>query len=283
MNTILFANHPLQTSAALSSKMNKLFIIGQPPNLVDDYDNKARVNEFLRSTGRFLLPKGLILQHQANLDGLDQNAIQNLELPIVAKPIRGRGSHGVKLCNTYEELTAHVKELFKEGSSIMLEQYLAGQEATITTIPPSGHELTYKSLPPVVRFNHQHGVAPYNGTVAVTRNSRVCSVQDMLRDPTWRTIMSECDQVAELLHCTAPIRIDVRRVEKGGRFAIFDVNMKPNMTGPGRPGREGQASLSAMAAEAMGWNYPQLLNIILDTAKSLVEIRSAKSVLNQKV
>lgn len=289
MNTILFATHPLQASDQLSSKSENIFIVGQPPNLVGDYDDKARVNEFLRSTGRFVLPKCLIIHHQDGVDKEIQAAIQILNLPIVAKPIRGRGSYGVKLCHTPEELTGHANDLFKEGSSIMLEQYLAGQEATITTIPPSGDELTYKSLPPVVRFNHQDGVAPYNGTVAVTQNSRVCTIQEILKDPAWRIIMSECDQVAELLGCTAPIRIDVRRVNQGedgkseGRFAIFDVNMKPNMTGPGRPGRDDQASLSAMAAQAMGWDYPQLLKTILDTAESLREIRGAKSVLGARI
>ncbi|KAF2796785.1 glutathione synthetase ATP-binding domain-like protein [Melanomma pulvis-pyrius CBS 109.77] len=277
MNIILFAAHPLQASNKLSSKSEDLFILGQPPNLVANYDDKARVNEFLRSTCQFVLPKEI------------EAAVQILNLPIVAKPIRGRGSHGVKLCHTPEELTGHADDLFKEGSSIMLEQYLAGQEATITTIPPSGDELTYKSLPPVIRFKHQDGVAPYNGTVAVTQNSHVCTIQEILKDPAWRTIMSECDQVAELLGCTAPIRIDVRRASQGedgkseGRFAIFDVNLKPNMTGPGRPGRDDQASSSAMAAQATGWDYPQLLKTILDTAKSLREIRGSKSVLRARI
>lgn len=48
------------------------------------------------------------------------------------------------------------------------------------------------------------------------------------------------------------------------------------MTGPGRPGRENQASLTAMSAAALGWDYPKLLRHILSSARTLEELRNAK-------
>lgn len=45
------------------------------------------------------------------------------------------------------------------------------------------------------------------------------------------------------------------------------------MTGPERPGRENQASLTAMSAAALGWTYPVLLQRLLATARSLKELR----------
>ena len=45
------------------------------------------------------------------------------------------------------------------------------------------------------------------------------------------------------------------------------------MTGPGRPGREDQASLTAIAAEALGWNYGRLLSEILTSAQPLAVLR----------
>lgn len=48
------------------------------------------------------------------------------------------------------------------------------------------------------------------------------------------------------------------------------------MTGPGRPGREDQASLTAMAAEALGWNYGRLLTEILSSAQPLAVVRNTK-------
>ena len=41
------------------------------------------------------------------------------------------------------------------------------------------------------------------------------------------------------------------------------------MTGPDRPGREEQASLTAMAVAAIGWDYGMLLEKILASSKPL--------------
>jgi len=51
-------------------------------------------------------------------------------------------------------------------------------------------------------------------------------------------------------------------VAVGGRDGVdylFDVNMKPNLTGPGRPGRNDQDGLSTLAARGSGWTYADLL------------------------
>lgn len=108
------------------------------------------------------------------------DSLKDLPYPVVAKPIRGRGSHGVKVCRSPEELAAHAKSLADEDAAVMLEEFLQGEEATVTVMPPNA-EKGYWALPLVSRFNHQDGIAPYNGTVAVTANSRV--VPDCEKDP----------------------------------------------------------------------------------------------------
>lgn len=45
------------------------------------------------------------------------------------------------------------------------------------------------------------------------------------------------------------------------------------MTGPGRPGRSDQASLTALAAAGLGWDYPALLKWLLTSATSLGHLR----------
>ena len=49
------------------------------------------------------------------------------------------------------------------------------------------------------------------------------------------------------------------------------------MTGPGRPGREDQASLTAIAAAELGWDYPTLLSKILQGTHTLGELRDYKN------
>ncbi|RFU28111.1 hypothetical protein B7463_g8223, partial [Scytalidium lignicola] len=301
-NTILFSSHPLQTSLHIPDEVR---LIGQPPDLVEKYDDKALTNDLLRANGSFTLPKAWILSTHDEPSKTD-NATSSFNYPIVAKPIRGRGSHGVKVCKDEQVLRDHINKLFSESPEIMIEQFLVGEEATVTVMPPAlvspspsstsspqttrfseksrattyplPDTLKYYSLPIVTRFNHEDGIAPYNGIVAVTANSRTITPAEYAADPAYAAISRECEAAAELLRPTAPIRIDVRRAstEEGAKFAMFDVNMKPNATGPGRPGRENQASLTAMAAASLGWSYAQYLEVCLKGARELGELRRWK-------
>lgn len=222
-NTVLFNAHPLQTSSKLQEYASRTYVVGQPPSLAETFDDKAFLNNQLRCLGSFTLPRSWLVQS----DNLESVVDSIDKYPVVAKPVRGRGSHGVKVCHDGNQLKDHVGTLFRESSSVMIEDYLAGEEATITVMPPSPERAEHWCLPPVTRFNHFDGVAPYNGVVAVTANSRAIRDDELKNDPSYYAIMDECKRVGEFIRTTAPIRIDVRRFSEGSQFALFDVNMKP--------------------------------------------------------
>ncbi|CAG7972085.1 unnamed protein product [Penicillium salamii] len=272
-NTILFDSHPLQISEKLGRYASDLYVVGQPPAMVQNFDDKAYLNGKLRDIGGYTLPRSWLVKVSDNIDEMVGSINR---FPVVGKPIRGRGSHGVKLCHSPAELKKHIGQLIDESPVVMVEEYLAGEEATLTIMPPSPERPEHWSMPPVSRFNHKDGIAPYNGVVAVVGNSRVVTDEEM-EDPAYSKIMDEGVKVAALIGATAPIRIDMRRFSPGSEFALFDINMKPNMTGPGRPGREDQASLTAMAATAIGWDYGTLLQKILAGAIELSRFRAYRS------
>lgn len=222
-NTILFNSHPLQRSEKLSPYASDLYIVGQPPAMVQNFDDKAYLNGKLGEIGGYTLPRSWLVQ---GLDNIDEVIGSIDRFPVVGKPIRGRGSHGVKLCHSPVELKEHILQLIDESPIVMVEAYLAGEEATLTIMPPSPERPEYWSMLPVSRFNHMDGIAPYNGVVAVVANSRVVTDKDM-EDPAYRKVMDEGVKVAALIGATAPIRIDVRRFREGSEFALFDINMKP--------------------------------------------------------
>jgi len=175
------------------------------------------------------MPQAWTLTRASSSTAAAQITSLNLAFPIVAKPCRGRGSAGVKLCRTAAELAEHVESLYLDSSVVMLEEFLSGEEATVTVMPPSNSAGDYWTLPVVTRFNHEDGVAPYNGNVAVTLNSRAVSAGAFAADSAYAEVARQCEGVARLLKVTAPIRIDVRRRkdERGSPFVLFDVNMKP--------------------------------------------------------
>ncbi|KAI1476107.1 glutathione synthetase ATP-binding domain-like protein [Daldinia eschscholtzii] len=271
-NTILFASHPIQVSGALDKHQDLIQVVGQGPLVVEKYDDKQYVNDMLRRIGGFTMPRAWCIRADIAL----APQLDGVPFPIVAKPVRGRGSQGVKVCYSYSELVTHVQKLLANSSSIILEEFLEGEEITITVMPPTEPGSKYWSLPVVTRFNHQDDIAPYNGVVAVAKNSRVVSESEL--DEVYVQAMEECERAAQALAVTAPIRVDARRLRrsKASKFVLFDINMKPNMTGPGRPGREDQASLTLLAASSLGWDYQELLKRILNTSHSLNELRRLK-------
>ncbi|KPM42669.1 hypothetical protein AK830_g3860 [Neonectria ditissima] len=151
-NTILFASHPLQTSPLVGQHPD-IRVVGQGPLMVDKYDDKRYVNNMLRQTGQFTMPKAwFIAPGEHTVSHFEDSAF-----PVVAKPARGRGSYGVKICSSPAELSSHVQALQSEGlDAIIVEEFLAGEEATVTVMPPTA-DRDYWSLPVVNRYNHVDG------------------------------------------------------------------------------------------------------------------------------
>ena len=109
--------------------------MGQPPRLVEAYDDKALVCESSKNHGGFTVAKSTTLTASDNLPNMI-NA-HDLEYPLVAKPVRGRGSYRVKVSKDEQTLKAHAQSLFKESPGIIVEQYLDGEEATVSVMSSS--------------------------------------------------------------------------------------------------------------------------------------------------
>ncbi|WP_307810550.1 ATP-grasp domain-containing protein [Gelidibacter salicanalis] len=267
LNTVLYKNHKIENFFDRDFQF-----IGQLPSQVDIYDDKYFTNELLRKN-KIPIPKTKLI----SIENLNDYSL-DIDFPIVVKPISGRGSQGVSLVRNQKELDGKLNEIFlnnEYGNTVYVEQFLSGQEITVTVMPSGNYlidnqEKIYKNpwcLPAVKRFNHKDGIAPYNGIVAIMKNSSVLENNE-LNSRKIIEVYRQCEKASELLNIKAPIRIDCRADEKGNYF-LFDLNMKPNMTGPSRPHRETQDSLTLLASRKIGWNYIDLLrNMIRQSWKA---------------
>lgn len=260
LNTVLFKGHPIE--GFFSKDLN---FIGQIPDQVGQYDDKFLTNKFLVEKG-FLIPESVLLEKQTALE-----TSLNMNFPLVLKPLRGRGSQGVVIVKSQVELENELKKYFSENEfddKVYIENFLPGKEITITVMPPGRYVIADKkrifkrpwSLPAVERFNHKKGIAPYSGLVAVIENSRVMSLEERNTDEI-KAAYKQCEMAAGLFNIKAPIRIDCRGGENN-KLYLFDLNFKPNMTGPSRPHHKNQDSLTLLAARELGWSYSDLLKNI---------------------
>jgi D-alanine-D-alanine ligase len=267
LNTVLYKKHEIENCFDLDCKF-----IGQLPSQVDIYDDKYFTNEHLRKN-KIPIPKTKLI----SIENLTNYSL-DIDFPIVVKPIRGRGSQGVSRVRNQKQLDDKLNQIFSKkeyGNTVYLEQFLNGQEITVTVMPSGNYlignqQKNYKHpwcLPAVKRFNHKDGIAPYNGIVAVMKNSSVLGNKE-LNSRKIIEVYRQCVKASELLNIRAPIRIDCR-ADQNGNYFLFDLNMKPNMTGPSRPHRQNQDSLTLLASKKIGWNYIDLLkNMIKQSWKA---------------
>ncbi|WP_121116079.1 biotin carboxylase [Croceibacterium ferulae] len=268
-NTVLFAGHPLEGVLA------SFDIVGQLPAAMQAFDDKFATNRMLAGAGlpvaRSFLLSGTAREGVHTLADVDQSCAEHdMVFPLIVKPVRGRGSQGVTLVDDLAALWSAAADLIQAatfGDMLMVEEYLGGDEMTVTVMPPiaprpdGSHAQRHWTLRPVYRFDQRGGVAPYNGDVPVTANSMAID-EARLQDPAIVAMLESCAAAAAHVDARSAIRIDCR-ADGHGTFRLFDLNMKPNMTGPGRPGRDDQDCLSAIAARADGWRYVDLLRAML--------------------
>ncbi|PUU78789.1 hypothetical protein B9Z19DRAFT_1193069 [Tuber borchii] len=268
--TPLLADHPLITTSLPSC----IKLIANPPKVVDIVDDKAFTNKLLQHHG-FLTPKSWLLEGDPKraIERLGQ-LVYDLPCPVILKPVRGSGSEGVQLVNGFVSMLDALANLLNIDSVILVEELLEAEEGTVTLVPDG--QGNFMALTIVLPFGHVSGVMPWSGHIPVAKNSRVLSARE---EDSWRRAAKiECPKAAGLLKLTSATRIDIcRKDENGGKFFLFDINSKPNLTGAGRPGRENQDSLCPLAAKEFGWEYPTFVRKFIETTRHLQEARAIES------
>jgi hypothetical protein len=298
---VLWSNtnvHSAHVLLDVAKQYPDILIVGQDPRQIDKYDDKAWASRWLQSQpgleGSF--PKSwAVLRDDAAL-------LDDIPLPAIIKPVRGRGSQGVALCRSRTELKRLAQKLWETGDRVLVEEFCSGEEVTVAVLPPGtydppvGVKDKHWALPVVRRFHHTDGIMPYIGRVPPATNSRLVPLEEAAADPEYEKVQRLCELVGQALGTFTTIRLDARRrgqakfgtllcsvfgsfvfstltdvwcAGRDAEFALLDINTKPNISGPGRPGRDAQAALIALAAEGLGWSYRDTVRNILRQAVRL--------------
>ncbi len=262
LNTVLFKTHPVTNILKSGYRF-----VGQDPLTAEDLDDKWIVHNILKRNS-FPVPYSFLIDRRMAAPSHLDNLLSKITFPLILKPIRGRGSSGVVLIKDsvlFRENALNILSTHPFDGVALAEEYLPGREVTITVLPSGTYTLNGISkifdapwcLPPIVRYDHVSGVMPYSGDVQIIENSRLLTNVELC-DVDIRDLKEICVEVAKLLSIRAAIRIDCRQ-DSNGRYCLFDLNMKPNMSGAIRDNRDGKESLSALAAKGIGWDYRELI------------------------
>jgi D-alanine-D-alanine ligase len=173
-----------------------------------------------------------------------------LGLPVVIKPVNEGSSIGVTKAATVAELAAGLKAAFAYDTRVLVEQWITGTEITggvlgndrLTALPlveiiPSesyaffDYEAKYKP-------GASHEICPARVDEHLTKKAQICALA-----------------AHRALQCRGYSRTDM--IVKDGEVYVLETNTIPGMTA---------TSLFPQAAKAMGLEFPQLLDKLIELA-----------------
>ncbi len=171
--------------------------------------------------------------------------------PWIVKPTQEGSSVGLFYADSKNELQECIKKALKLVNSILIEEFIQGSECTVAIV--KGQAL------PVIRIKPSIDLYDYEAKYNSTQTQYFCpSGYDKTLE---KALQEDALKAFQVLHLKGWGRIDFM-VDKQGKHWFLEANTTPGMT---------QTSLVPKAAQAIGWDFEELVLNILSTAFTEVE------------
>ncbi len=206
--------------------------------------NKIFTTRILNKLG-FNSAAGVLVE---SVDELNEESIEKeLKLPLFVKPNEGGSSLGVSKVKTISELKPAVELALSKGSSVLIEEFLAGREVTCGVIStengPKALEIT--EITTKKEFFDYAAKYEYDQTEEIT--------PAQIPPHLYAKCQRLSEQIYKLFHCKGISRIDYKL--NGEEFYVIEINTVPGMT---------DKSLVPQQAAAMGIDKTTLISMIID-------------------
>jgi len=172
--------------------------------------------------------------------------LKKVQFPQVVKPNDQGSTIGLSIVKKYEELDAAIEEAFKYSSKVIVEEYIAGREVTVSILK--------QRVLPVIEILPEHGLYDYECKYKEGMSSYVVPAE--LDTEVTQELQKLALKAHNTLGCKGYSRVDFRLNEKNEPF-ILEVNTLPGMTG---------TSLVPKAAKAVGLTFNDLVETIVEEA-----------------
>jgi len=182
----------------------------------------------------------------SSLEELAEANVESLGFPLVVKPNTGGSSIGTRIVRSRDTLKAAVAEALQWDRSIMIEQWIDGQEITCSIL--DGKLLPIVSIKPNAEF------FDYTSKYAEGEaEEQVIELPQALQ----RKVSAAALQCYKALKCSVYARVDI--ILKDGVPFILEVNTLPGLT---------RTSLLPKSAAAAGFSFGMLLDAIITSSLS---------------
>ena len=209
--------------------------------------DKAITKRMLRDAG-ISTPACLIVNKKES--GIKEKIMQRFSLPVVIKPASQGSSIGVEIVKEENQLDEALANAFKYSRDILVEEFISGKELTVSMMQKDGEVVAL----PVIHIAPHSGTYDYHSKYTKGATEYICPAD--LDEETTKKVQEISKQAYEVLGCSGVARADVMLDEEGNGY-VLEINTVPGMTA---------TSLVPKAAAAAGISFPELCNIILQSA-----------------
>ena len=182
--------------------------------------------------------------------GIKEKIMQCFSLPVVIKPASQGSSIGVEIVKEENQLDEALANAFKYSRDILVEEFISGKELTVSMMQKDGEVVAL----PVIHIAPHSGMYDYHSKYTKGATEYICPAD--LDEETTKKVQEISKQAYEVLGCSGVARADVMLDEAGNGY-VLEINTVPGMTA---------TSLVPKAAAAAGISFPELCNIILQSA-----------------
>ena len=209
--------------------------------------DKVITKRMLRAAG-ISTPACLIVNKKES--GIKEKIMQRFSLPVVIKPASQGSSIGVEIVKEEKQLDEALANAFKYSRDILVEEFIGGKELTVSMMQKDGEVVAL----PVIHIAPHSGTYDYHSKYTKGATEYICPAD--LDEETTKKVQEISKQAYEVLGCSGVARADVMLDEEGDGY-VLEINTVPGMTA---------TSLVPKAAAAAGISFPELCNIILQSA-----------------
>lgn len=209
--------------------------------------DKVITKRMLRDAG-ISTPACLIVNKKES--GIKEKIMQRFSLPVVIKPASQGSSIGVEIVKEEAQLDEALANAFKYSRDILVEEFIGGKELTVSMMQKDGEVVAL----PVIHIAPHSGMYDYHSKYTKGATEYICPAD--LDEETTKKVQEISKQTYEVLGCSGVARADVMLDEEGNGY-VLEINTVPGMTA---------TSLVPKAAAAAGISFPELCNIILQSA-----------------
>ncbi len=175
-----------------------------------------------------------------------ERIIAQVGLPCIVKPNDGGSTVGLSVVNECADFASAIALARNECDQVLCEQYIKGRELTVAVVD-------HRALP-VVEIRPESGLYDYTAKYTKGMSEYFCPAE--IADEIMGSIQSDALTMYKKIGASGLARIDFMLNDQNVHY-FLELNTLPGMT---------SLSLAPMAAKAVGIDFNQLVQLVLDSA-----------------